>query len=238
MNWRDRSGVAPLFLVLVGVLAALGIIGGGSYLYFRNDQKNVDVPPGACDCADQFDIKSRIAEATAARDAFAKSAADRSANEDGRNLKPEMYSDAAKTAETEAAKPAVKAATTARTASGETGSDCTTKITAPSPCLQAAIQTHENVHSLTCQAMKKDGRVGFMGDYKFQMTMVSFLRNEVAGYDAEIAYLKSEMARIQADPKCKWVAMETYPGAKSKEDQKEALARAKQRVTTYVRGIS
>jgi hypothetical protein len=237
MDWRDRSGVAPLFLVLVGVLAALGLIGGGSYLYFKNDQKDVQVPPGACDCPDQFDIKSRIAEATAARNAFEKSAATRSYN-DSVSGKPEMYSDAAKAAETTAAKPAVEAATTARTASGETGSDCTTKINAPSPCLRAAIQTHENVHSLTCQAMKKDGRVGFMRDYKFQMTMVTFLRNEVAGYDAEIAYLKNEMARIQADPKCKWVAVETYPGRKSKEDQKEALARAKQRVTTYVRGIS
>jgi hypothetical protein len=237
MDWSDRRGVAPLFLVLVGILAALGIIGGGSYFYFKDAQKDVQVPPGACDCPDQFDIKSRIAEATAARDAFAKSAATRSYN-DSVSGHPEMYSDEAKTAETDAAKPAVKAATTARTASGETGSDCTTKIDAPSPCLRAAIQTHENVHSLTCQAMKKDGRVGFMRDYKFQMTMVTFLRNEVAGYDAEIAYLQNEMARIQADPKCKWVAVETYPGRKSKEDQKEALARARQRVATYARGIS
>jgi hypothetical protein len=239
MTSSERGFVDPLFLGLVGVFALILLIAAGLAYVFGDDVKDVPVSPGECQCTDQADIKSRIAEATAARDAFAKSAADRSANEDGRNLEPEMYSDEAKQAETDAVHPAVKAATTARTAHAKTRSDCTTEVDEKAtPCLRAALQIHENVHSLTCQAMKKDGRVGFMRDYKFQMTMVTFLRNEVAGYDAEINYLNGEMARLKADGNCNWVVVETYRGPQSKEDQQQRLARSRQRVANYVKIIS
>lgn len=235
MNSSDRGVIDPAFLTLLAVLAAILAIAGVLAMLFGDDVKDVKVPPGACQCTDQADIKSRIAEATAARDAFAKSAADRSAKEDG-NPKPEKYSDEAKQAETDAAHPAVKAATTAATAHAKTFSDCTTEVDEKAtPCLRAALQTHENVHSLTCQAMKEAGRVGFMRDYKFQMTMVTFLRNEVAGYEAEIQYLKDEMARLKADPNCKWVV--NYQGPQSREDQQQRLAGSRRRASQYAAGL-
>jgi hypothetical protein len=241
MDWRNRSGVAVVFLVLVGVLVVILIIGGASFLSFRGAKKVVPVPEDVCQCADLADIENRLKEAGAGAGAFAKMA-NASAAADAAAGTTTMYTDALYLQGRGVAQAAVSAAHTpgARTGSGETGSDCTTEITAPTECLRAALQAHENVHSATCDALKAAGKVGRLGDYKFSMTLADYWRNEVAGYSEELNYLGRQLARIKSDPACKpktKVTVETYPGSSSKEAQQERLAGALRRVTSYVSGI-
>lgn len=241
MDWRNRSGVAVVFLVLVGVLVVVVVIGGVSFFAFRGAKKVVPVPEDACQCPDLADIENRLNEAGAGAGAFAKMA-NASAAADAAAGTTTMYTDALYLQGRAVAQAAVSAAHTpgARTASGETGTDCTTTITAPTECLRAAVQSHENVHSATCDALKAAGKVGKLGDYKFTMSIADYWRNEVAAYSEELNYLGRQLARIKSDPACKpktKVTVETYPGSSSKEAQQERLAGALRRVTSYVSGI-
>jgi hypothetical protein len=241
MEWRNRNGVAILFLVLVGLLVVVVVVGGVSFVAFRNDQKVVPVPEDVCKCSDLTDMESRVNEAAAAAAAFANSMLKQSAA-DSASRSAAMYNEGSYTSETATAQPAVTAATTpgARTGSGKTGTDCVTKVEAPTECLRAGLQTHENIHSTTCQALKAAGKVGTFGDYKAAMTMVDYWREEVTAYSAEMEYLGRQIARVKADPACKpktAVKEERYHGAGSKEDQKDRLAAARRRVTNYVSGI-
>ena len=67
--------------------------------------------------------------------------------------------------------------------------------------------------------------------------MVDFWAEDREGYEKEVDYLTRNINRLNNDPKCK-VKVSTYPGAESKEQQKERLAGARRRVGGYVKGIS
>jgi Na+-transporting methylmalonyl-CoA/oxaloacetate decarboxylase gamma subunit len=241
MDWRNRSGVAVVFLVLVVVLVVIVIVGGVSFFAFRGAKKVVQVPEDVCQCPDLADIENRVKEAGAGAGAFAKMANTQAAADAAAGTTT-TYTDALYLQGKNEAQAAVNAAHApgARTGTGETGSDCTTEITAPTECLRAALQSHENVHSATCDALKAAGKVGKLGDYKFTMSIADYWRNEVAAYSEELNYLGRQLARLKSDPACKpkaAVKVETYPGSTSKEAQQERLAGAFRRVTSYVSGI-
>jgi len=237
MDWRDRSGVALVFLILVGVFVAVVVIGGVSYVVYKDAKHIVAVPPIACHCKDVADIENRIAEAQAAIDAYtgminAITASDAAAG------KPTMFSSAQRAQGEGDVQNAVSGAhhPGATTGSGETDTACVTTIKTSSECIRASLQTHENVHSASCQASKQSGRTGTYGDYKASMTMADYWREEVVAYSAELTYLGNNLAQAKAEPGCKAVAVkaETYPGRGDKEELKQRLAGAWRRVSSYV----
>ncbi len=234
MDWGDQRGIAPLFLVLVGVFVVLVVIGGVSFVAYRNAKQAVPVPENACQCSDLRDVENRMKEASAAVGAYAQLI-------NGLGPAAQMYDSGVYAQGNVSVQAAVDAAhqAGAGTGTGTTDTACITRIQAPTECLRAALQTHENVHSDACQAAKASGAVGTYGDYKTAMTMANYWSEEIAGYTAELAYLGRNLVRIKTDPSCNPapVAVETYPGAGDRQDQQERLAGAWRRVAAYVSGI-
>ena len=62
-----------------------------------------------------------------------------------------------------------------RSGSGDTGTDCGTKVDAPTACLKGSFQAHENVHASTCQRMKSQNKLSWNANYKDSMTMIEYL---------------------------------------------------------------
>ena len=52
MDWRNRSGLALAFLILVGLFVIIVVIGGVSYFVYKDSKSIVPVPPVACHCPD------------------------------------------------------------------------------------------------------------------------------------------------------------------------------------------
>ena len=238
MDWRDRSGVAPLFLILVGVLVVVVVIGGVSYVVYKDARSIVPVPPVACHCPDIPDIRNRIAEASAAAAKYGQMAADIEAA-DATAGKPTMFGEERWKAGEAAVQVEVNAAHVqgTRSGNGRTDTACVTTVESASPCIQASLQTHENVHAASCQASKKSGRTGTYGDYKASMTMAAYWREEVAAYSEELKYLSDNLAQAMAEAGCDPVVkVETYPGREKKEDVRERLVGAWRRLSAYASG--
>jgi hypothetical protein len=89
---------------------------------------------------------------------------------------------------------------------GDTGTDCGTKVTAATPCMQGSLQTHENVHAATCQRIKGQlagqGKSSWTTNYKNSMTIAEYWNDEIAGYQAEIPYINAELEHIRAHGGC------------------------------------
>jgi hypothetical protein len=218
------------------VLVAVVVIGGVSYVVYKDAKQIVPVPPIACHCKDVADIENRIAEAQAAIDAYTQMINAISASDAAG--KPTMFSSAGRSQGEANVQNAVNVAhhpgTT--TGSGETDTACVTTIKTSSECIRASLQTHENVHSASCQAAKQSWRTGTYGDYKASMTMADYWREEVAAYSAELTYLGNNLAQAKAEPGCAPVAVkqETYPGRSDRYELKQRLAGAWRRVSSYV----
>jgi hypothetical protein len=75
-------------------------------------------------------------------------------------------------------------------------------VNAPTACLQGSFQTHENVHAATCQRIKGQKSLSWNVNYKDTMTMIEYWNDEIAGYQAEIAYLNAEIASAPAKGGC------------------------------------
>jgi hypothetical protein len=241
MDWRDRSGVAIPFLILVGVLVVVVVIGGVSYVKYKDAKSIVPVPPASCHCPDIADIRNRIAEAGAAIDAYTR-LINAIAASDAAAGTPTMFSENQLAQGEATVQTAVNAAHVPGTTSGSgtTDSACVTTVKSGSACIRASLQTHENVHAASCEASKSSGRTGRFGDYKASMTMADYWREEVTAYAAEQTYLASSLAQAMAEAGCvAGVAVkdEAYPGRTNKEEMRERLAGAWRRVSAYVSGI-
>jgi hypothetical protein len=241
MDWRDRSGLALLFIIFVIGLAVIVVIGGVSYVVFKDAKSIVPVPPIACHCADIADIRNRLNEVAAAAAKYAQMASTIT-TADGPAGKPTMFSkDQWKQGE-DAVQKDVNAAYTsgAKSGKGETDTACITRVESASACIRASLQTHENVHAATCQAVKQRGRIGTYDDYKASMTMAEHWREEVAAYTEEARYLSSNLAQAMGESGCNpppaAVKAETYPGRENKEDMRTRLAGAWRRLSAYVGG--
>jgi hypothetical protein len=241
MDWRNRSGLALVFLILVGVFVIVVVIGGVSYVFFKDSKSIVPVPPVACHCSDTADIRNRLNEVGAAAAKYAQMASTIT-TADGPAGKPTMFSkDQWKQGE-DAVQKDVNAAYTAgaKSGEGETDTACITRVESASACIRASLQTHENVHAATCQAVKQSGRIGTYDDYKATMTMADYWREEIAAYTEEARYLSSNLAQAMGESGCNpppaAVKAETYPGRESKEDMRVRLAGAWRRLSAYVGG--
>jgi hypothetical protein len=240
MDWRRPEGFA-FVPVIVAALIAAGMIGGAAW-WFHGDVKVAPVDENVCQCSDLEDMKNRIAEAGTAARAFAAFTSDQLSADDAAGTTT-MYSEDRDNQTTAVAQGAVTSAHTTGTTSGKgkTQTDCVTKIETSSACIRQSLQLHENVHSTTCQAIKAAGK-DTTGDFKDTMSLVQYWSEEVRAYSKEIEFLTRQIARVSADPACAppppvATAEEKYPGAESKEDQKERLAGATRRVLTYTSSI-
>ena len=241
MDWRNRSGLAPLFLILVGAFVIIVVIGGVSYFVYKDSKSIVPVPPIACHCPDIADMRNRLHEVSAAAARYAQMASTIT-TADGPAGKPTMFSDDRWKQGEDAVQKDVNAAYTqgAKSGKGATDTACVTRVESASACIRASLQTHENVHAASCQAAKQSGRIGTYGDYKTSMTMADYWREEVAAYTEEARYLSSNLAQAMSEPGCNPPAVavkeETYPGRENKEDMRTRLAGAWRRLSAYVSG--
>ncbi len=119
-----------------------------------------------------------------------------------------------------------------RSGKGETKPSCLSKVEAPTPCLRAALQVHENVHVKACDAHIAKGGTG---DWKDALTMADYWREDAAAYKAEKDYLDKELDLIFNDMNC--MHYSTYQGAETRGDQQQRLAGSKRRVASYAKAI-
>lgn len=241
MDWRNRSGLALAFLILVGLFVIIVVIGGVSYFVYKDSKSIVPVPPVACHCPDIADIRNRLKEVGAAAARYAQMAGTITAAA-GPAGQPAMFSEDRWTQGEAAVQSDVNAAYTPGTKSGKGKTDtaCVTRVESASACIRASLQTHENVHAASCQAAKQSGRTANLGDYKASMTMADYWLEEVAAYTEEARYLSSNLAQAMGESGCNpppaAVKAETYPGRANKEDMRTRLAGAWRRLSAYVGG--
>jgi hypothetical protein len=242
MDWRDRTGLALVFIILVVAFAIIVVIGGVSYVVYKDSKSIVPVPPVACHCPDIADIRNRLKEVGAAAAKYTQMASTISAAA-GPGGQPAMFNEDQWKQGEAAVQSDVNAAYTsgAKSGKGSTDTACVTRVESASACIRASLQTHENVHAASCEAAKQSGRTGTYGDYKASMTMADYWREEVTAYTEEARYLSSNLAQAMGEPGCtpapEAVKAETYPGSENKEDMRARLAGAWRRLSAYVGGI-
>ena len=153
-----------------------------------------------CTCIDKGDIKERMKMATAAINAYGKELP-------AMGLLP---CTAANRATLQArVNSAIGAAQTPGRlpprASGGTTNNCEIEVNAPNPCLEAAIRAHEKVHQDACRATWEKHQAAILagkGKERFEalgMNLASYMVEEITGYQAELAFLAKELARLNKD---------------------------------------
>jgi hypothetical protein len=218
----DNDGVALLWIILFIVFVL--IVASGLYLLTKHTipTKTVSVPGGMCTCADIPDLKNRLNEVNAAIEEYKAAIQDVNAH-DATTGKPTMFNMGTYSDEKANLQTIVQSVHTPGTHSGtgETKSDCETTVTADTACIRGSLQTHENVHVPTCEKIKQKlvnaGTYNALTtDYKTSMTMVEYFNDEIAGYQAEIPYINTNLEKAKTDASCKWacdVDHKTYDSA-------------------------
>jgi hypothetical protein len=205
----NDDGVAIGFVILFIVL--LLVAGLFYYMQIRHTipAKVVPVSSGTCTCSDITDLENRLNVANAAIAEYQNGIQDVN-DHDATVGKPTMYNEVTYAEERANVQIAINAVLPrgAPTGTGDTTTDCETVVKADTPCLQGSVQTHENVHSANCQNIKQQlkdaGKLNDFTNYKDSMTMVEYWNDEIAGYQAEIAYINTNLATAKADASCKW----------------------------------
>jgi hypothetical protein len=232
MNGRDRRGFALVFvLVAVGVIVVVTvIIVAGVKWATRRDTTVVTPNESTCQCPDVFSMANRLAQARAAIASIngliaTQAASDLAAGKQAM-YSEDLYNQGKATNQT-AVDNANKGGWTGKAETPPR--NCSPDLSdAPTECLKQALRAHENVHQAACL-----GHSGG-GDWKEAKTMVDYWKEDRAAYQAEADYLDRNINRLMNDPKCKKkVAVQTYPGSESKEDQQQRLAGARRRVGSY-----
>lgn len=153
-----------------------------------------------CDCIDKGDLKERLKRSTAAIQAYGKELATVGAqpySAAGRDALQGRVNDAMFGAKTKGRIPL--------NAHGTTSNNCDIVVNAPTKCLEAVIRAHEQVHQDAC---KRDYETTapkiLMGKAKdrfdaLNTTMAFYIMEEVAGYQAELAFIQRELARLERD---------------------------------------
>lgn len=207
---NEDAGIALIIAIIVTIIAIVAIIGAIVSMN-QAGKAGVDVPvqEGACTCKDVKDLENRLNVAKAAIAEYQLGINDVNAH-DAKVGKPTMYNEGTWKEEQENVKIAMQAVFVkgSRTGKGDTTTDCGTSVTADTPCLRGSFQTHENVHRATCQRvtgeLKASGKGGAFQNFKESMKMVDVWNDEIAGYNAEIAYISKNLAKAKSDTSCKW----------------------------------
>jgi hypothetical protein len=209
----DDDALAIPFIILLVVLAlAVGLL---AVMYFQHGNATTVAPvaPGQCTCADVADLENRLGEANAAIAEY-QAAVGELRGVDAKAGKKTMYSDGLYKYEQENVQLAIDGAYKkgARSGKGDTDTACETKIAAPTACLQGSFQTHENLHSASCQRVKQelgDKYSPLTTDYRNSLTMEAFWNEEIAAYTAEIKYINENLPKAKADTsKCQWTCID------------------------------
>ncbi len=207
---NDDAGIALIIAIIVTIIAIAAII--GAIVSMNQAAKaGVDVPvkEGTCGCKDIKDLENRLAVVNAAIAEYQLGIGDVNAH-DAKTGKTTMYNEGTYAEEQENVKIAMQEVFKkgSRTGKGDTTSDCGTTVTADTPCLQGSFQAHENVHRATCQRvigqLSDAGRGSAFQNFRTSMTMVDMWNDEIAGYNAEIAYINRNLATAKNDKTCKW----------------------------------
>ncbi|HET8720855.1 MAG TPA: hypothetical protein VFM24_02425 [Nitrospira sp.] len=114
----------------------------------------------------------------------------------------------------------------ARSFGAETDAACATTIDPEAtPCLRGALQDHESVHKKACDENKS---MNPFVDWRDKQRVVDYMKEEQAGYQKELARLKSELDKMKPfcslDPSVQ-AALKNI--ASEKERQGEAYPRVK-----------
>ena len=229
MHWRHQRGLAPFFYVLIAALVAVVTGGGWSAYHTRARDHTVPVTWASCECKDYDDIMNRLAQASALE------------AEINNNMIPngnsgDMYTEARYTANKPKLQAVANSAQSGRsTGTAETRPWCGAVMNgAPTTCMEAALQAHENVHAAACDAfVAGKGK----GDWKEAKKMVEYWREDAQGYKTEREFLEKAKNALDNDLNCHH-HVSSYPGAESKEEQQQRLAGSKRRVTKYAKVIS
>lgn len=205
MRENNENAIAIPFLILVGILIlAVGVL-AVMYIQHSDPKTVVAVESGTCTCSDIPDLKNRLNEVNAAIAEYNLAIGDVQAH-DTEVGSPTMYNENTFNEEQGNVQIAINGAHTqgTRSGSGDTDTACETNVDAPTPCLRASFQTHENVHSATCKQTKANLKsdASWTTNYKDSMTMIEYWNDEIAAYNAEIPYLTKEIAHAKSDPGC------------------------------------
>lgn len=153
-----------------------------------------------CDCIDKGDLKERMKRATAAIQAYGKELAAVGAqpySAAGREALQGRVNNAMFGAKTKGRIPL--------NAHGATSNNCDIVVNAPTKCLEAVIRAHEKVHQDACRRdYDQTASKILMGkaNDRFEAlntTMAFYIMEEVAGYQAELAFIQRELARLERD---------------------------------------
>jgi hypothetical protein len=208
-----EDAIALPFIALLFVLALVVGVLAVMYLQHSDAKTVVPVASGECSCADVADLENRLAEANAAIAEYQVAIGEIRAV-DAASGKKTMYSDELYTYEQENVQLAINGAHIrgTRSGSGDTDTACETTVNAPTPCLQGSFQTHENVHSSTCQRVKQgmgDQYSPLTTDFRETLTMEEYWNDEIAAYTAEIRYINENLPKAKADTsKCQWTCID------------------------------
>lgn len=154
---------------------------------------------GPCDCIDKADIKERIARAQNAIKAY---------GEEMGKVGWTPYTAAGRDALQARVNQAMSGQRRdgiALGASGHTTNLCAIEVTAPTKCLEEAIRRHEQVHQDACkQTLESHMKKILSGEAadRFEAngaTMSGYMMEELLGYQTEIHFLQSELARLERE---------------------------------------
>lgn len=199
---KNEHGFAlPLFLLLCLVLVAALVLIWVLWGRQKSAHKVVSIGEGACTCADTADMENRLKQVNAAIAEY-KRMIQEVKGLDAQSGKTTMYSDGLYQYTQENVLNAIREASRPTDVHGDTHTDCSTEVSAPTECLKGSLQTHENVHQATCK--KTRSTMASEGNYRNTMTMAEFWNDEIAGYSAEIGYLNKNLAVARADDSCDW----------------------------------
>jgi hypothetical protein len=234
VDWKNERGDIVLWPILL-TIAVIALVIAAIKVSIGSDPTVVPVATsGVCHCPDVPTMEKRLKEANDAAAEYNKMI--QAEGDNPRPFSEGLY---------QQGKAAVGKAITkpgGTPGSGEThGDDCTTKINnAPNDCIRDSLQTHENLHAAKCLDVKHSERDPG-GDYRNAETIVTYWREEAAGYEAEAAFLRNQIAIANLEPPCykppTKIVEASSPGEGGKRQQQEMLARARRRVTDYVQTI-
>lgn len=154
----------------------------------------------SCECIDKSDIQQKIDEAEAAIKGYQAQMA---------NLQGQPYTKAARVALQNKVQQAVDQAMKGRRSLrsfGYVSNICSLNVEGPTPCLRQATAMHEEVHQKACTKTGTPAKIIesiLTGKDRFERdnaTMTDYVQEEIAGYNAGLAYLKEQLAALSKCP--------------------------------------
>ena len=160
-------------------------------------KKNLNVPV-ACSCSDQdkTDLESRIRQVDAAIKEYEALIKDWETKERGAKESLMLTHEIRGSVQGSVGfRMSVVRISNARSFGAETDGACLITIDPDAtPCLRGALQDHESVHKKACDENKS---INPFVDWRDKQRVVDYIKEEQAGYQKELARLKSELDKMK-----------------------------------------